>query len=154
MLGVIPMTLAAVVRYCAPAVAPQTALAIIKIESDGRPFAIDDDTAHRSYFPQDRQAAVRMASRLLAQGHTLDVGLMQVDSIYFRSDAASLERIFDPCVNVSTGSSILVRAYRWSAQVYGPGKVALYHAFEAYNSGKLDAAPSYADAVWQAGLSL
>lgn len=37
---------------------------------------------------------------------------------------------------------------------YGPGQLALFHAFEVYNSNHDNGAPRYAKAVWEAGWSL
>lgn len=151
---IVPMTLAAVAHFCAPRVAPQTTLAIVKVESGGHPWAIDDDTTKKSYFPATREAAVALAVDLLAQGHNLDVGLMQVNSVHFGSDRQSVWTIFDPCVNVANGSRILIDDYHSASRVYGPGREALFHAFEAYNSGRLSGSPGYAHLVWETGLTL
>ncbi|HVA29008.1 MAG TPA: transglycosylase SLT domain-containing protein [Candidatus Baltobacteraceae bacterium] len=151
---IVPMTISSVVHACAPQVAPRTALAIIKVESGGHPWAIGDNTSSKAYFPNTRDDAVALAADLLAKGHSLDVGLMQVDSIHFESDEGSLYRVFDPCVNVAMGSRILEGSYQAAVRVYGPGQVALFHAFERYNSGRLLGSPRYAKTVWEAGLTL
>jgi type IV secretion system protein VirB1 len=145
------LTLATLVRMCAPAVAPRTSLAIIAVESSGRPYAIDDDTTHREYFPPTRQAAIAKARELWRLGHSFDMGLSQLSSSNLESLQLSIEDAFDPCTNIWAGSRILMDDYRAAARVYGPGQMALYHAFQAYNSGNLNGAARYAALVWQAG---
>ncbi|MFY9779568.1 MAG: lytic transglycosylase domain-containing protein [Candidatus Baltobacteraceae bacterium] len=138
---------------CAPVVAPRTSLAIIAVESGGRPYAINDDTTHRAYFPATREAAVARARQLWRLGHMFDTGLTQVNSANLERLHISIEDAFDPCTNIWAGSRILLEDYRAAARVYGPGQVALYHAFEAYNSGNLTGSAQYAASVWQAGWS-
>ena len=43
------LALAALIRHCAPAVAPSTMTAIVRVESGGNPFAVGDNTTRRSY---------------------------------------------------------------------------------------------------------
>lgn len=148
------MTLAAVAHMCAPRVAPRTTLAIMQVESGGQPWAINDNDARRSYFEPSKDAAVSLAQELLAQGHNIDMGLMQVNSSHLPTLKLSIDALFDPCVNVAVGSQILVDAYRSAARTYGPGERALAHAFQIYNSGRPDGAPAYARLVWNAGVSL
>ncbi len=145
------LTLATLVRMCAPAVAPKTSLAIIAVESSGRPYAIDDDTMHRAYFPTTRRAGIAKARELWRLGHTFDIGLSQLNSSNLERLQLTIEDAFDPCTNIWAGSRILMDDYRAAARVYGPGQVALYHAFQAYNSGNLSGAARYADVVWRAG---
>jgi type IV secretion system protein VirB1 len=147
------MTLATLVQLCAPAVAPNTALAIISVESGGAPWAIDDDTTKKSYHPKNYSDAVAQAHELLDRGDNLDVGLMQVNSSNFATYGVDVDTAFDPCTNVTLGATILMRSYNAAVQIYGPGEKALWHAFEIYNSGHANGSPDYAKYVWHAGLS-
>lgn len=150
----VTMTLAAVAHMCAPKVAPRTTLAVMQVESSGRPWTINDNDAGRAYYQPTKDDAVRLAADLLARGHNIDMGLMQVNSSHLPALHLSLSDLFDPCVNVAVGSRILHDAYRSASSRYGPGEVALVHAFEIYNSGRPNGAPRYARLVWDAGVSL
>ncbi len=149
---VIPVTLQSLVDLCAPGVAGTTALAIIRVESGGDPWSIDDDTTKRSYHPHSYRDSVLLLHQLRAEGHNVDAGLMQVNSTNWRTYGIDEETVLDPCTNVNVGSTILRRAYRAATQIFPPGPLALYHAFEIYNSGHAYASKHYADAVWAAGL--
>jgi type IV secretion system protein VirB1 len=137
------LALAALIRHCAPAVAPSTMAAIVQVESGGNPLAIGDNTVRRSYYPRDRAAAERLARRLLDAGHLLDVGIAQIDSMNFAGFGVTVHSIFDPCVNLSVGARILNGDYAFAAQRYGEGQVALRHAIGMYNTGRLNAGARY-----------
>jgi type IV secretion system protein VirB1 len=137
------LALAALIRQCAPAVAPSTMAAIVQVESGGDPLVIGDNTTRRSYYPYDRASAESLARRLLDAGHLLDVGIAQIDSMNFASFGVTVHTIFDPCINLSVGARILSGDYTFAAQRYGDGQVALRHAIGMYNTGRLNAGASY-----------
>jgi type IV secretion system protein VirB1 len=137
------LALAALIRHCAPAVAPSTMTAIVQVESGGDPFAIADNTARRSYYPRDRATAERLASRLLDAGHLLDLGIAQIDSMNFAGFGVTTRTIFDPCTNLSVGGRILSGDYAFAARRYGDGQVALRHAIGMYNTGRLNGGARY-----------
>ena len=137
------LALAALIRHCAPAVAPSTMAAIVQVESGGDPLAIGDNTTRRSYYPHDRATAERLARRLLDAGHLLDVGIAQIDSMNFAGFGVTAHTIFDPCINLSVGARILSGDYTFAAQRYGDGQVALRHAIGMYNTGRLNAGARY-----------
>jgi type IV secretion system protein VirB1 len=137
------LALAALIRHCAPAVAPSTMAAIVQVESGGNPLAIDDNTTRRSYYPHDRATAERLARRLLDAGHLLDLGIAQIDSMNFAGVGVNAHTIFDPCTNLSVGARILSGDYAIAARRYGDGQVALRHAIGMYNTGRLNAGARY-----------
>lgn len=137
------LALAALIRHCAPAVAPSTMTAIVRVESGGNPLAIGDNTTRRSYYPRDRATAERLARRLLDAGHLLDIGIAQVDSMNFAGFGVTAHTIFDPCVNLGIGARILSGDYAFAARRYGDGQVALRHAIGMYNTGRLNAGAPY-----------
>jgi type IV secretion system protein VirB1 len=141
------LALAALIRHCAPAVAPSTMAAIVQVESGGDSLAIGDNTTRRSYYPRDRATAERLARRLLEAGHLLDIGIAQIDSMNFAGFAVSVHTIFDPCTNLSVGARILSGDYAFAARRYGDGQVALRHAISMYNTGQLNAGQAYVRAV-------
>jgi type IV secretion system protein VirB1 len=137
------LALAALVRHCAPAVAPSTMTAIVQVESGGDPLAIGDNTTRRSYYPRDRSSAEALARRLLKAGHLLDLGIAQIDSMNFAGFGVNMRRIFDPCINLSIGARILSDDYAVARQRYNDGQIALRHAIGMYNTGRLDAGARY-----------
>ena len=137
------LALAALIRHCAPAVAPSTMTAIVQVESRGNPLAIGDNTTRRSYYPHDRADAERLARRLLDAGHLLDIGIAQIDSMNFAGFGVTVHTIFDPCINLSVGARILSDDYIFAAHRYGDGQGALRHAIGMYNSGRLNGGARY-----------
>ena len=69
---------------CGPVVHPATTAAIIQVESQGNPLAIADNTRRASYIPHTQAEAVRLASQLHQQGHSLDIGVRRTLQNRFR----------------------------------------------------------------------
>lgn len=101
---------------CAPQVAPETLTTVAQIESQLDPLAIGDNTAHRSYHPHKKAEAVDLARQLMAEGHILDVGLMQVNQRNWNWLGLTLEDAVDPCRSIAAGATVLT-------------------AFSSYNTG-------------------
>jgi type IV secretion system protein VirB1 len=137
------VALAALMVRCATNVAPSTMAAIVRVESGGDPLAIGDNTARRSYHPANRASAEALARRLLDAGHSLDLGLAQIDSVHFTGFDLNVHTIFDACTNLNAGARILSDDYGFAARRYGSGQVALRHAIGMYNTGQLNAGESY-----------
>ncbi len=139
--------LAAYFSMCAPSVAPDTMRAIVAVESGGNPYALNDNTAHRSYAPQTEQQARTIVLRLLAQGHSVDVGLAQVNSGNFTALHVDATRMLEPCANLTVASRILANDYARALTVSSNQHDALWRAISAYNTGSLFAGRSYVAAV-------
>lgn len=141
----------ALAAQCAPFVAPSTMSAIVRVESSGRSLVILDNATGRDYYPASVDQGVAIINRLLAMGHRqLDVGIAQVDTENFAAYHLTPATALNACTNLRVGARILQAAYEQSMRVYGPGQVALYHAFEAYNSGRLVGDPGYANKILSA----
>lgn len=134
---------------CGPAVAPSTTRAIIAVESGGNPYAIGDNTLKKSFSPKTKQEAVRLAVKLLAQGHNLDLGLMQVNSCHLKTGKFALEELFDPCRNITIGTTILADFYR-KHNTGEPRSLVLFKALSAYNTGSAWRGPGYVNKVLKA----
>ncbi|MHB1641986.1 MAG: lytic transglycosylase domain-containing protein [Acidithiobacillus sp.] len=143
---VIPVTQLA--AQCAPFVAPSTMASIVQVESGGRVLVILDNATGRDYNPPSVSQGVATINRLLAMGHRqLDVGIAQVDTENFAAYRLTPATALNACTNIRAGARILQAAYKQAVAAYGPGQVALYHAFEAYNSGRLNDDPAYANKI-------
>ena len=141
------MYLTALAQQCAPQVAPSTLAAIVQVESGGNPLVIwNNATRSRITFrsPEQGAAYVRVA---MAAGQKVDVGIAQVDTENFAQYGLTPLSAFNACTNLWAGSEILAADYRKTTAAYGPGEAALYHAFEAYNSGHLRGDAVYANRV-------
>jgi type IV secretion system protein VirB1 len=139
--------LAVLLRHCAPNIAPSTMAAIVRVESGGDPLAIGDNTTGRSYYPSDRASAEALARQLLKAGHSLDLGIAQIDSMNFAGFGVTPHGIFNPCINLSIGAKILSDDYAVAVRRYGNGQIALRHAIGMYNTGSLDAGARYVNRV-------
>ncbi|MGH7085701.1 MAG: transglycosylase SLT domain-containing protein, partial [Acetobacteraceae bacterium] len=65
---------------CAPEVAPGTLAALAAVESRFNTLAIYDNTTHAALHPKDRAEAVTLARQAISAGHSVDLGLMQINS--------------------------------------------------------------------------
>jgi type IV secretion system protein VirB1 len=121
--------------------------AIVQVESGGNPFAIDDNTTRRSYYPRDRASAEALANQLTSAGHLVDMGIAQIDSMNFARLGVNVHTIFDSCTNLRAGAKILSSDYNFAKHRYGSGQIALRHAIGMYNTGRLDGGSGYVQQV-------
>lgn len=126
-----------VIEPCAPGVARQTIQAIIGVESRGDPLAIHVNSKIKVLFPKprSREQAIEIANRLIANGYSVDCGLMQVNSQHLSDGGITTADLFDPCKNIRVGAKILTDDYTTAASIYRPGQEALLAALSAYNTG-------------------
>lgn len=132
------------VRACAPKVHPMTMGSIVAVESAGNIFAVGDDgdlrlpysqRVLRSFRPQSRDEAIRIAKDLLSKGHGVGLGPSQISSGNLRRLKMTVEDAFDTCRNLAAGQTVLTAFYTDAARQFGEGAVALRHALSAYNTG-------------------
>jgi type IV secretion system protein VirB1 len=148
---------------CAPTVAASTMSSIVQVESSGNVFAVADagpvnlpwsvrKNMVRSFFPGSRQEAVDLVQSLLKKGHTVSLGLSQINDRNLKRLGLSVEQVFDPCTNLSAGGQILTDFYRKASQQFGAGERALQAAISAYNSGDWERGVSngYVNEVYRA----
>lgn len=134
---------------CAPDVHWSTMSAIVNVESAGRAFALADagplsvpyskrKNMVRSYFPSTLPEAAQLARDLIANGHTVSLGLAQVNDRNLDRYGLTIEQVLDPCTNLATGAKILTAFYNKAAEQFGEGARALQAAISAYNSGSFE----------------
>lgn len=122
----------------APSVAPETIAAFAKAESRLNPFAIYDNTARKSYAAASAQEATAIARSLLDRGHSIDTGLMQINSANFGRTGLDADTAFDPAHSVRAGAQILVDAYQWCRERQ-PAAEPLRCMASVYNTGRATA---------------
>jgi type IV secretion system protein VirB1 len=119
---------------CAPTVAPETLAAIARTESGFNPNAILDNDLRRSFRPNTLEEAQSIAAQLVGAGHSVDVGLMQVNSHNFARLGLTVAQALDPCSSLAAGARLLVEAYQGGA-TDAEQQHALRIALSRYNTG-------------------
>lgn len=120
---------------CAPSVHVDTLAAIARTESGFNAHVLYDNTARRGYQASGLEEAIALATDLISiQRHSVDLGLMQVNSGNLVHLALSIPQAFDPCQNLGAGARVLAAGYKPPAagQDVQP---ALLQAFSRYNTG-------------------
>lgn len=123
---------------CALHVAPTTMSAVIKVESQGNPIAINVNHLGRRLTPHSREEAADLAHEFIAKGYSVDLGLTQINSRNLQSLGLTVEMALDPCSNIRGGATILTDNYAAAARRYGEGQGALLAALSAYNTGSFE----------------
>jgi type IV secretion system protein VirB1 len=96
----------------APNIAPETIATFAQVESGLNPYALYDNTERKSYRPTSALEAAALAKSLLEKGHSIDTGLMQINSANFRWVGLNHVTAFDPERSVKAGAMVLEEAYR------------------------------------------
>lgn len=123
-------------QACAPAVAPETLLAVARAESGFDPNVVAaNGTPRRVYHPGSAGAAAALAGQLIAAGRNLDLGLGQINSRNLRRLGLSLADAFQPCRNLTASARVLQDAYRRAAPRPGDEQRGLRAALSIYNTG-------------------
>lgn len=145
------------VARCASDVHPATIRAVVAHESGFDPLVIGvNGPSPRVIRPSTLDAAVETASRLIAGGQSIDVGLGQINSKNFRLLGLTVKAAFDPCQNLAAAARLLRDSYaRLLSAGRGP-RSALDAAISEYNTGNPVAGISngYVAAVHDASLPI
>ncbi|MBO9102375.1 MULTISPECIES: type IV secretion system lytic transglycosylase VirB1 [Rhizobium] len=121
-------------RECAPSVAPSTLAAVAQVESRFDPLAVHDNTTGETLHWQNRlQARQVVMDRLNAQ-HSLDVGLMQINSRNFSVLGLTPGEALQPCSSLSAAANLLGSRYA-GGHTAEEEQLALRRAISAYNTG-------------------
>jgi type IV secretion system protein VirB1 len=123
-------------QLCAPAVAPQTLLAVARAESGFDPLAVAVNVVpRRVYHPASAAAAVALAGPLIARGESVDLGLGQINSRNLAALDLTLPAAFDPCRNLAGAAEILAGDFAASRPARIGAQPALRQALSRYNTG-------------------
>ena len=125
--------------------------AIRQRESAGHPWSIFDNTVQRSYRLASRAEAERVAAALIERGHSVDLGLFQVNWRWHRHrPGLTLANVFDPAVNESVARTIFSEFYAASRAAHADADEAIRMAVGAYNNGKVRRHnPKYVNGVYR-----
>jgi len=136
-------------QACGANVPVSTLEAIARTESALHPYALSvnrpHQLAHRNGWnrgtitlerqPESKEEALAWTNWLLAHGITVSIGLLQVNSEHVKALHLSVEQLFEPCLNISAGATLLSLTYTAISGVQGEGLPALNTALSYYNSG-------------------
>lgn len=119
-----------------------TLQSVIRNESGGNPLAINVNIIKgkprpKYRQPKSRKQAIALAKRYIALGHSVDLGLTQVNSRNLPHYRVSIADMFDPCTNIKVGSTILYEAYQRALKVDSDKQSALLKALSIYNTGNM-----------------
>ncbi|RAZ82156.1 lytic transglycosylase [Mesorhizobium hawassense] len=121
-------------RGCAPWVAISTLAAIAKVESGFDPLVAYDNTTNETLRWDDHLQAARNLKVRLEADHSVDVGLMQINSNNFSKLKLTPETAFQPCTSLSAAAHLLESRYVGGATAAAE-QMALRRAISAYNTG-------------------
>ncbi len=121
---------------CAPNVAPSTVLAIVKVESDGNPWAFNVNGVRHSTYQTHSTETTAIAQRFVAAGYSVDLGIGQINSRNMRKLGLNWKTIFKPCANIAALGQILTRDYEAVLSGRHP-QTALRLAISLYNTGSI-----------------
>jgi type IV secretion system protein VirB1 len=107
---------AALLATCAPSAPANYLTGIARTESRLEPYALHDNATDHAIYPETRESAIAMARELLEQGHSIDVGLLQVNNRNWAWLGLTVETALDPCRNLAAGARV-------------------FEAFSRYNTG-------------------
>jgi type IV secretion system protein VirB1 len=119
---------------CGPSVAPSTLASVARTESAFQPFAVNDNTTGTRGVPATRDIAVQIASKLIEAGHSVDLGIMQINSGNFASLGLTVATAFDPCKSIGAAAIILTGDYT-GGETHSEQQSALRIALSKYNTG-------------------
>ena len=126
----------ALAQQCAPAVAPETLLSVVQVESGFNALAIGVNGKPRVVVrPQTRSAARAQAAALIQAGRSIDLGLGQINSGNLAWLGLSVDDAFDPCRNLAAADHVLRDGYRRAQAATSDPQVAVRTALSYYNTG-------------------
>ena len=119
---------------CTPGVPVRVLRGVAYTESNFDPWMLHDNSIHASASPASLAAAVAQATTWIAKGHSVDLGLMQINSANLPALGMTIGEALDPCASLAGGAAVLRAAY--GAGPVGSGQqAALLMALSIYNTG-------------------
>lgn len=131
-----PATLLALAATCAPQVSPQTMLALVRAESGLDPLALGINApGARAAKASDLDTVVAEATRWMGAGHSVDLGLTQINSRNLGPLGLTVRSALEPCRNLAAGARVLQDGYRRAGPAQRGEQIALRIALSYYNTG-------------------
>lgn len=119
---------------CAPGVPVWVLRGVARTESNFHPWMLHDNSTHASASPASLATAEIEAAAWMAEGHSVDLGLMQINGANLPALGMTIGAALDPCASLAGGAAVLRAAY--GAGLVGAGQqAALLMALSIYNTG-------------------
>ena len=140
----------ALAHQCAPGIAPEAMLSIVSVESSFDPLAINVNHVGRLH-ANTADGAAAIATRWIAAGYSVDLGLAQINSSNLGWTGLSIADAFTPCANLAAAEKILTLSYARASRE-AQGLDAISRTFSLYNSGSTRTGfrNNYVARVWRA----
>lgn len=120
-----PVSFATIAQTCAPMVSTEILAAVVSVESSFDPLAIRINTdAPRPERARAKAEAIEIATILVAQGQSVDLGLGGVSTYDLPRLGLSISDLFDPCLNLQATGTLLDRYYRAAVATGATGEEA------------------------------
>lgn len=119
---------------CAPGVPVSVLRGVARTESDFHPWMLHDNSTHASDSPASLAAAKTEAAAWMAEGHSVDLGLMQINAANLSALGMTIGTALDPCASLAGGAAVLRAAYG-VGPVDASQQATLLMALSIYNTG-------------------
>jgi type IV secretion system protein VirB1 len=120
---------------CAPAAELRTLRAVAAVESHFEPWAVRDNTTHETWTPPSKAAAAILADERLKKGHSVDLGLMQINSANLASLGMGASDALDPCRSLNAAQHILLAGFA-AGSSEAERQAAILITLSRYNTGR------------------
>lgn len=125
---------AAIAESCGPFVDKSTLASVASTESGFEPLAVHDNTTGATAAMDSPEQGAATVEHLIAARHSVDVGLMQINSRNFAALDLDAAKAFDPCASIAAAAKLLSQAYAGGA-THEVQQASLRGALSTYNTG-------------------
>ena len=121
---------------CAPNVHFTTMVEVVRVESQGNPLAlhVNNLVGPQPKPARDARHAAQIARHYIARGHSVDIGIAQINSRNLRGLNMTVEQALEPCDNLRASATILGACYNRALHRFAAGRPALLATFSCYQS--------------------
>ncbi|MDB5848212.1 MAG: Lytic transglycosylase, catalytic [Rhodoferax sp.] len=126
-----------------------------EVESGFTTTSINDNTDRRSYAPASVEDAIALARQLIAAKHSIDAGVMQINTVNWQRLRLTVDTVFDPRANICAAQEFLAGLYDVERRVscrYNTGQAACGNGYPekiaAATPAPLPAPPAPSGPTW------
>jgi type IV secretion system protein VirB1 len=120
---------------CSPGASTAVLRAVALVETRFEPFALRNNTKRRTVILSSAASAVAQAKAWIAEGDSVDLGLMQINNDNVAALGMSVEDAFDECRSLAAGGRILLSAFAVGSSE-SERQAAILISLSRYNTGR------------------
>ena len=111
------MEITALLKTCSVIISHSLASGIIAVESNGKPYVVNVNVknALQSYSFNDEKEAIKKSKALIESGHSIDMGMAQINSANLKKLGVGVDDIFEPCENLNAMQTVFLWGYNLPA---------------------------------------